>query len=200
QTGGRLSIGLVRWGAIYRAALPKSPGSVAEATLSAAPEACSPHTRSKMVLCAGRRAICGTTPEVKMLRDDSPNRRPRPTHPRNAGGAPLDVWSISPTTGFFRGGRCEPRRDDVGSRPVCAVMTAAFLAFSKSRGNDLSTPMPEFGFPGLKPGDRWCLCAPRWQEAFEAGQAPRVVLRATHEGALSYCSLADLKRFAVDLA
>ena len=87
-----------------------------------------------------------------------------------------------------------------GSHTVCAVMTAAFLAFSKSRGNDLSTPMPEFGFLGLKSGDRWCLCAPRWQEAFEAGQAPRVVLRATHEGALSYCSLADLKRFAVDLA
>jgi hypothetical protein len=75
-------------------------------------------------------------------------------------------------------------------------MTAAFLEFFKSRGNDLSTPMPELGFPGLKPGDRWCLCAPRWQEAFEAGQAPRVVLHAAHEGALSYCSLADLKRFA----
>ena len=79
-------------------------------------------------------------------------------------------------------------------------MTSAFLDFSKSRGNDLSTPTPELGFPGLKPGDRWCLCAPRWQEAFEAGQAPRVVLRATHEGALAYCSLTDLKRFAVDLA
>jgi uncharacterized protein (DUF2237 family) len=79
-------------------------------------------------------------------------------------------------------------------------MSAAFLGFSKSCGNDLSTPVPEFDFPGLKPGDRWCLCAPRWQEAFEAGQAPRVALRATHEGALSYCSLADLKRFAVDLA
>jgi hypothetical protein len=79
-------------------------------------------------------------------------------------------------------------------------MTSAFLDFSKSRGNDLSTPMPEFGFPGLKPGDRWCLCAPRWQEAFEANQAPRVILRATHEAALAYCSLADLKRFAVDLA
>jgi uncharacterized protein (DUF2237 family) len=73
-------------------------------------------------------------------------------------------------------------------------MTAAFLDFSKSRGNDLSTPVPELGFPGLKPGDRWCLCAPRWQEAFEANQASRVVLRATHEAALSYCSLADLKR------
>ena len=79
-------------------------------------------------------------------------------------------------------------------------MTAKFLEFSKSRGNDLSTPMPQFGFPGLTPGDRWCLCAERWQEALEADQAPRVVLRATHEGALVHCALADLKRFAVDLA
>jgi len=79
-------------------------------------------------------------------------------------------------------------------------MTAAFLDFSKSRGNDLSTPRPGLGFPGLKPGDRWCLYAPRWQEAFEASQAPRVVLRATHVAALSYCSLADLKRQAVDLS
>jgi uncharacterized protein (DUF2237 family) len=79
-------------------------------------------------------------------------------------------------------------------------MTAEFLAYSKSCGNDLSTPVQEFGFPGLKPGDRWCLCAPRWQEAFEASQAPRVVLRATHEGALTHCKLADLKRLAVDLA
>jgi uncharacterized protein (DUF2237 family) len=80
------------------------------------------------------------------------------------------------------------------------VITAAFLEFSKSRGNDLSTPMQELGFPGLKPGDRWCLCASRWQEAFEAGQPPRVVLRATHSAALAHCSLADLKRYAVDLA
>ena len=79
-------------------------------------------------------------------------------------------------------------------------MTEEFLAFSKSRGNDLSTPAPAYGFAGLKPGDRWCLCAPRWQEAFEAGQAPRVVLRATHEGALEYCALADLKTHAIDLA
>jgi uncharacterized protein (DUF2237 family) len=79
-------------------------------------------------------------------------------------------------------------------------MTAEFLEYSKSRGNDLSTSVPEFGFAGLKPDDRWCLCAPRWQEAFEAGKAPRVVLRATHEGALADCSLADLKRFAIDLA
>jgi len=88
----------------------------------------------------------------------------------------------------------------VGSHTVCAMMTDEFLAFSKARGNDLSTPMPEYGFPGLKAGDRWCLCAPRWQEAFEAGSAPRVVLRATHEGALEHCALADLKRHALDLA
>jgi hypothetical protein len=88
----------------------------------------------------------------------------------------------------------------MGSQTVCAVMTSAFLEFSKSRGSDLSMPLPELGFPGLKPGDRWCLCAPRWQEAIEANQAPRVVLRATHDGALVHCSLADLKRFAVDLA
>src|SRR4029434_1388926 len=103
-------------------------------------------------------------------------------------------------TGFYRDGCCNTGREDIGSHTVCVVMTSAFLDFSKSRGNDLSTPMPEFGFPGLKPGDRWCLCAPRWQEAFETNQAPRVVLRATHEAALAHCSLADLKRFAVDLA
>src|ERR1019366_9400455 len=88
---------------------------------------------------------------------------------------------------------CNTGREDIGSHTVCVVMTSAFLDFSKSHGNDLSTPVPQFGFPGLKPGDRWCLCAPRWQEAFEASQAPRVVLRATHEGALAHCSLADLK-------
>jgi len=97
-------------------------------------------------------------------------------------------------------GRWNTGREDVGSHTICAVMTSAFLDFSKSRGNDLSISVPAFGFRGLKPGDRWCVYAPRWQEAFEAGRAPRVVLRATHEGALVYCSLADLKRFAVDLA
>jgi uncharacterized protein len=90
-------------------------------------------------------------------------------------------------------------QEDVGSHTVCVVMTSTFLEFSKSRGNDLSIPVPEFGFPGLKPGDRWCLCGPRWQEAFKANQAPRVVLRAIHEAALNYCLLANLKRFAVDL-
>jgi uncharacterized protein (DUF2237 family) len=107
---------------------------------------------------------------------------------------------MAPLTGFFRNGCCDTSSQDVGSHTVCVVMTDGFLAFSKARGNDLSTPMPEFGFAGLKAGDRWCLCAPRWQEAFEAGQAPKVVLRATHQGALDYCTLADLKRHAIDLA
>jgi uncharacterized protein (DUF2237 family) len=138
--------------------------------------------------------------ETAMLRDDSGNGGGRPNARRNVLGDRLEVCSLKPMTGFFRDGCCDTSREDIGSHTVCAVMTAAFLEFSKSRGNDLSTPMPEFGFPGLKPGDRWCLCAPRWQEALEAGQAPRVVLRATHEGALGHCSLADLKRFAVDLA
>ena len=115
-------------------------------------------------------------------------------------GEPLISCSAAPLTGFFRNGCCDTGPADVGSHSVCAVMTDEFLEFSRRQGNDLSTPLPEFGFPGLKAGDRWCLCAPRWQEAFEAGQAPRVVLRSTHEGALEYCSLDDLKRFAVDLA
>lgn len=119
--------------------------------------------------------------------------------PRNVLGERLEVCSLSPMTGFFRDGCCDTSREDVGSHTVCAVMTAGFLEFSKASGNDLSTPRPEFGFAGLKPGDRWCLCAPRWQEALDADRAPRVVLRATHQGALEHCSLADLKRFAVDL-
>jgi uncharacterized protein (DUF2237 family) len=118
---------------------------------------------------------------------------------RNVLGGRLDSCSIKPMTGFFRNGCCDTGREDAGSHTVCVVMTAEFLEFSKARGNDLSTPMPDFGFPGLVPGDRWCLCAPRWQEALEAGRAPRIVLRATHEGALRYCALGDLKRYAVDL-
>jgi hypothetical protein len=124
--------------------------------------------------------------------------RKRPS--RNVLGGILENCSLKPMTGFFRNGCCDTSAEDVGSHTVCVVMTAEFLAFSKARGNDLSTPMPEFGFAGLVPGDRWCLCAPRWQEALEADSAPRVVLRATHEGALGYCALADLKRYAIDLS
>lgn len=118
---------------------------------------------------------------------------------RNVLGGELAACSNDPVTGFFRDGCCNTAPQDVGSHTVCAVMTAEFLAFSKARGNDLSTPMPEYEFPGLKPGDRWCLCAPRWQEAFVAGKAPKVVLAATQEGALEYAELADLKRHAIDI-
>ena len=136
-----------------------------------------------------------------MLREDvGKGGGGRPRVPRNVLGERLEVCSIDPMTGFYRDGCCDTSREDLGSHSVCAVMTKEFLEFSKSRGNDLSTPVPEFGFPGLRPGDRWCLCAPRWQEAMEAGQAPRVVLRATHEAALRHCSLSDLKSLAVDLA
>ena len=117
----------------------------------------------------------------------------------NVLGGLLESCSIQPMTGFYRDGCCATGAEDIGSHTVCAVMTAEFLVFSKRQGNDLSTPRPEFGFAGLKPGDRWCLCAPRWQEALEAGAAPQVVLHATEEGALRHCRLEDLTRFAVDL-
>src|ERR1700685_3408290 len=112
---------------------------------------------------------------------------------RNVLGGPLAVCSTNPTTGFFRTGCCETPRGDSGSHTVCARLTAEFLDFSKDRGNDLSTPVPDFGFPGLKPGDRWCLCAARWQEALEAGVAPPVILAATNELALEVLSLDDLR-------
>jgi uncharacterized protein len=135
-----------------------------------------------------------------VLRDERGDGGRRPIPARNVLGEPLEICSFKPMTGFYRDGCCNTGQEDVGSHTICAVMTSAFLDFSKSRGNDLSTPVPEFAFPGLKPGDRWCLCAPRWQEAFQANKAPRVVLRATHERALNHCTLADLKRLAVDLA
>jgi uncharacterized protein (DUF2237 family) len=119
---------------------------------------------------------------------------------RNVFGEPLAVCCLAPMTGFYRTGCCETGPEDRGAHVVCVETTAAFLEFSKSRGNDLSTPLPEFGFPGLKPGDRWCLCAARWQEALDAGAAPRVVLSATHEAALEHVALADLKRYALDLS
>ena len=131
---------------------------------------------------------------------DEASRRPGRRSSSNVLGGLLETCSIQPMTGFFRNGCCDSGPEDVGSHTVCAVMTAEFLAFSKARGNDLSTPRPEYGFSGLQPGDRWCLCAPRWQEALEANSAPRVVLRATEQGALEFCALEDLKRYAVDLA
>src|SRR5919202_873814 len=127
---------------------------------------------------------------------DETGKRPGRRPSRNVLGGPLALCSSDPMTGFFRNGCCETSPEDVGSHTVCAVMTAEFLAFSKSVGNDLSTPRPEFGFAGLKPGDRWCLCAPRWQEALEAGAAPQVVLESTHEETLAIVPLGVLKDYA----
>jgi uncharacterized protein (DUF2237 family) len=123
-------------------------------------------------------------------------RGPAPS--RNVFGGTLETCSTRPVTGYFRNGCCDTSDEDVGSHTVCIVATEAFLQFSKSLGNDLSTPVPDYGFAGLREGDRWCLCAPRWQEALEAGAAPRVVLKATHEGALDYCTLEDLTRHAAE--
>jgi uncharacterized protein (DUF2237 family) len=117
----------------------------------------------------------------------------------NVLGEVIAACSENPLTGYFRDGCCNTERADVGSHTVCTRVTAEFLEYSRSRGNDLSTPRTEFGFPGLKPGDQWCLCAARWQEALEAGAAPRVILQATHAASLRIVKLADLKRFAVDL-
>ena len=118
---------------------------------------------------------------------------------RNVLGGLLGSCSEAPITGFFRDGCCNTSDEDLGSHTICVVLTADFLAFSKARGNDLSTPRPEFDFPGLKPGDRWCLCAARWREALQAGKAPHVVLNTTNEAALLIVSLDDLKRHAIDL-
>ena len=111
-------------------------------------------------------------------------------------GRPLEPCSHRPKTGFFRDGCCNTSPDDRGAHVVCAQMTAEFLAFSRAAGNDLSTPRPEYGFAGLQPGDRWCLCAARWGQAFQAGFAPPVVLAATHEAALEIVPLEALKAHA----
>jgi uncharacterized protein (DUF2237 family) len=118
---------------------------------------------------------------------------------KNALGEPLQPCCFAPITGFTRTGFCETGPEDAGVHTVCVQMTSAFLAFSKSRGNDLSTPVPEFHFPGLKPGNRWCICVARWKEAYDAGVAPPVILTATHEATLEYVPLAVLKRHAIDL-
>ncbi len=121
------------------------------------------------------------------------------TAAKNVFGEPLRVCGTAPMTGFYRTGTCETGPSDVGTHVICAQVTEEFLLFTKSRGNDLMTPAPESGFPGLQPGDTWCLCANRWREALEAGVAPPVILAATHEAALRYVSLADLKKHALDL-
>jgi hypothetical protein len=115
---------------------------------------------------------------------------------KNVLGEPLQVCGKDPMTGFTRTGTCETGPQDFGSHVVCAEVTAEFLEFTKSRGNNLGSPNPNFGFPGLKPGDRWCLCALRWKEAYDAGVAPPVFLECTHEKALEYVSLEMLREKA----
>lgn len=117
---------------------------------------------------------------------------------KNVLGSPLEMCSIEPMTGFTREGSCKVTDDDIGIHGVCVQVTEDFLEFSKARGNDLSTPSPLSGFPGLQPGDRWCLCAARWREALEYGVAPLVNLAATHEVALNFVSLEDLLAYSLD--
>lgn len=119
---------------------------------------------------------------------------------KNAIGEPLIPCGFDPLTGFYRDGCCDTGPQDIGSHTICAEMTNEFLVFSKSRGNDLSTPRPEFNFEGLKAGDNWCLCAARWREACEAGKAPKVVLKATNEAALKIAPLEMLLPHAVDVS
>ena len=126
--------------------------------------------------------------------------RRKPQQALNVLGEPLAPCSLDPLTGFYRDGCCNTGYDDTGIHTVCVRVSREFLAFSKARGNDLSTPAPEFGFAGLKPGDQWCLCAGRWREALDAGMAPPVVLAATHEETLAIVPLEALKRHAIDLA
>ena len=122
-----------------------------------------------------------------------------PTGNRNVLGGELIPCSTDPMTGFYRTGCCETGPDDHGSHTVCVRVTESFLEFSRAAGNDLTTPMPQYGFPGLQPGDHWCLCAARWQEALINGRAPQVVLEATHEGALQHCTIDDLKAHALEI-
>ena len=117
--------------------------------------------------------------------------------PKNVLGGELKCCCLKPLTGFYRDGFCQTGADDVGSHTVCTQVTDEFLEFSQMRGNDLSTPRPEFNFPGLKGGDKWCLCVLRWREALEAGCAPRIILEATHEAALKHVLLKDLQNYSL---
>lgn len=117
----------------------------------------------------------------------------------NVFGEPLLPCSVKPVTGFYRDGCCHTGPDDFGRHVVCVEVTREFLEFSRARGNDLSTPMKAHGFPGLKPGDRWCLCGARWKEAYDAGKAPRILLAATHRSMLEIVDMATLRKFAVDV-
>ena len=117
----------------------------------------------------------------------------------NVFGEALETCSEKPITGFFRDGCCNTSEEDLGSHTVCVEVTEDFLEYSRFRGNDLKTPMPDYGFPGLEPGDRWCLCAARWLEAYHQGMAPRVLLRRTHQKALDIVPMEFLRKHALDL-
>ena len=119
--------------------------------------------------------------------------------PLNVLGEPLYACGDNPVTGFFRDGKCNTCTEDLGSHTVCIEASREFLDFSQSRGNDLSTPMPEFDFPGLRPGDSWCLCASRWLDAHDSDKAPRVYLTKTHRRALEIIPLEVLRKYAKDL-
>lgn len=157
--------------------------------------------------------VCSTTGRVRMapgrpLASDTSgaeqdssrsetNQRTITSRPRNVLGSELRCCCLAPRTGFYRDGWCQTGEQDLGRHTVCAIMTDEFLHFSASRGNDLMTPMPQYSFPGLKAGDKWCLCVLRWKEAFDAGVAPHVVLEACHEKSLEYVNLDDLRAHAV---
>lgn len=132
--------------------------------------------------------------------DDLESVQTRMDPSRNVLGGRLERCSVSPRTGFYRNGSCDTGDDDPGCHAVCAQVTEEFLVYSRKAGNDLSTPAPMYGFPGLEPGDRWCICAPRWKEALDAGKAPPVVLSATHERALEHVELEELLAHALDVS
>ena len=129
------------------------------------------------------------------MSSQEPSARPTPS---NVLGGPLKPCCSDPMTGFYRDGYCRTGPGDTGVHTVCAEMTDQFLEFSRSRGNDLSTPVPEYEFPGLVAGDRWCLCAARWKEAYDAGQAPRVVLESCHVSSLEFATLEELSEYATE--
>ncbi|GAB1542507.1 DUF2237 domain-containing protein [Scytonema sp. NUACC21] len=154
-------------------------------------------TSYEIVAIARFKTSCGKGADIANLVEKSDKSVAIMTEAKNVLGEPLEICCTSPMTGYYRDGKCNTGGGDFGVHVVCAQVTEEFLAYTKSRGNDLSTPVPAFNFPGLKPGDRWCLCASRWQEALEAGVAPPVVLSATHASALEHVSLDDLKQHAV---
>jgi len=136
-----------------------------------------------------------TKDEVEFMHEGNGNgTKPKA---KNVSGGELQSCCTAPMTGFYRNGRCDTGPEDRGVHTVCVEVTAEFLEFSQSMGNDLSSPAP--GFPGLKPGDKWCLCAARWKEALDAGVAPKVILESTHAATLRYVSIDDLKRHATDV-